>query len=311
MNDKNITYDTRIVAFIDILGFKEIIKKSAIDSTKINLIYSLLKYLKDWETIENWDLRYVEIEEDAQKKGVDSFDIRGKTNCTAFSDSIFISVKVNNNINEMASTLIVNLAYIGSILLEQGILIRGAITYGDIIHENNGIAFGQGLIDSYLLESNYSKYPRIILSDKLINELNYPLESKSNRYPYHQYVERFSDGCAGFHQLIYYQVISPWTEMSVVNLKNSLDRVRNVIVGGLDYSFQSPQVFEKYNWLKDRYNNLIILRDYNIKDKTANKEKNIKIKLYDLNENIVGQNIHYSHTDNVYEMIRKDKLTKL
>ncbi|UQD54982.1 hypothetical protein [Flavobacterium sp. K5-23] len=151
---KELTYERRIIAFIDILGFKEIVKQSENDTAKITLLYSVLEYLKDWEISDNWGLKFVEIEEDAQKKGVDYFDIRGKTNTTAFSDSIVISVKVNDNVNEMASTLIVNLAYIGSVLMEKGILFRGGLTIGNIIHNNNGTVFGQGLIDAYLLETN-------------------------------------------------------------------------------------------------------------------------------------------------------------
>lgn len=120
----------------------------------------------------------VEVEEDAQKRGVENFDISDKTNITAFSDSIVVSVKVDDNINEMASTLIINLSYIGAILLEKGILFRGGLTVGNLIHKENGTVFGQGLIDSYKLESNNAKYPRIILSDNLLKELNYPIETK-------------------------------------------------------------------------------------------------------------------------------------
>ena len=179
MDDSKIRYEKRLVAFIDILGFKEIVKQSEKDISKIELIYSVLDYLKNWEVQEKWDLRLVEIEEDAQKRGIENFDIRGKTNITAFSDSIVVSVKVDNNINEMASTLIINLAYIGAILLEKGILFRGGLTVGNLIHIENGTVFGQGLIDSYKLESNNAKYPRIVLSDKLLKELNYPIDTKS------------------------------------------------------------------------------------------------------------------------------------
>ena len=161
-------YDERLVAFIDILGFKEIVKQSEKDSSRIELIYSVLSYLKNWEVPKKWNLKFVEIEEDAQKKGIERFDIRNKTNSTSFSDSIVVSVKVENDINEVASTLIVNLAYIGAILFEQGILFRGGLTIGNIIHDEHGTVFGQGLIDAYKLESNNSKYPRIILSDKLL-----------------------------------------------------------------------------------------------------------------------------------------------
>ena len=71
-------YEYRLIAFIDILGFKEIVRQSEKDPTKVELLYSVLNYLKDWEVSENWDLRLVEIEEDAQKRGVENFDIRGK-----------------------------------------------------------------------------------------------------------------------------------------------------------------------------------------------------------------------------------------
>jgi len=298
MKDSEIKYEKRLVAFIDILGFKEIVKQSETDISKIELIYSALDYLKNWEAQEKWDLRLVEIEEDAQKRGVDNFDIREKTNITAFSDSIVVSVKVDDNINEMASTLIINLAYIGAFLLEKGILFRGGLTVGNLIHIENGTVFGQGLIDSYKLESNSAKYPRIILSDKLLKELNYPIETKRNRYPYHQYVDRFDDGCVGFHQMIYYQVIESWTEMTKEKLIESLGKVRKVIVGGLDTTFENPDVFEKYKWLKEQYNNLIILEDFDFETKT---HENIKLKIHELNEDIAGQNIHYLYTDNFYE----------
>jgi len=298
MKDSEIKYEKRLVAFIDILGFKEIVKQSETDISKIELIYSALDYLKNWEAQEKWDLRLVEIEEDAQKRGVDNFDIREKTNITAFSDSIVVSVKVDDNINEMASTLIINLAYIGAFLLEKGILFRGGLTVGNLIHIENGTVFGQGLIDSYKLESNNAKYPRIILSDKLLKELNYPIETKRNRYPYHQYVDRFDDGCVGFHQMIYYQVIESWTEMTKEKLIESLGKVRKVIVGGLDTTFENPDVFEKYKWLKEQYNKLIILEDFDFETKT---HENIKLKIRELNEDIAGQNIHYSYTDNFYE----------
>lgn len=304
MKRRELKYENRLVAFIDILGFKDIVTQSEKDPTKIKLLYSVLNYLKNWEVSENWNLRLVEIEEDAQIKGVENFDIRGKTNSTSFSDSIVVSVKVDNNANEMASTLITNLAYIGAILFEKGILFRGGLTIGNIIHKENGTVFGQGLIDAFKLESNNAKYPRIILSDILLKELNYPLDTKRNRYPYHQYIYRFEDGCVGFHQMIYFQVMESWTEMTAEKLTASLEKVRKVIVNGLDSSFEKPDVFEKYKWLKEQYNKLIILKDYDFHTKT---HENIKMKIRELNENIPDQNIHYSYTDSFYETNRNTK----
>ncbi len=281
-------YQERLVAFIDILGFKEIVRKSERSSGSINLIYDSLKFLKGRETSSNWDLQFVEIEEDAQKRNMLGFNISERTNCTSFSDSIAVSVECDeNNINESFSTLISNLSYVGATLMMKGILFRGGLTIGNVIHTPDGIIFGQGLIDAYQLESNSACYPRVLLSDNLIKKLNYPLESEKHSYPYHQYLKRFSDGSVGFHQMIYFEVLETWEEMSEKKLIQSLTKIKNTIIKGLDSSFETPRVFEKYLWLKKEYESLYI------------DEKN-KPKIYELNENISGQNIHYSYTDKFY-----------
>ena len=105
---KNIDFQNRIVAFVDILGFKNLIKDSENDMSKLELIYKVLNFLKNREKIEEWDLKFVEIEEDAQRKGIENFKINEKIMVTAFSDSIVISIKIDDEtkINELASTLI-------------------------------------------------------------------------------------------------------------------------------------------------------------------------------------------------------------
>lgn len=284
-----IKYENRLVAFIDILGFKDIIKDSEQNADKLRLIYDSLLFLKSKEKPAEWSLQFIEIEEDAQKRGVENFDIINKTSCTCFSDSIVVSVQIgDNNINEMTSTLIANLSFIGAKLMTEGILLRGAITIGNIIHQDNGLVMGQALIDAYQLEINIVKNPRIILSDKLLKQLNYPFLMKKDRYPYHQYINRFEDGCVGFHQMIYFQVLQTWTEMNVAILKTELSKIKQTIIQGLDSSFELPDVHNKYKWLKTEYNELIILED-------GGKEK-----ICELNENIPGENIHYSYTDNFY-----------
>src|SRR5690625_145502 len=99
--NKEVKYENRLVAFIDILGFSEIVKESKDNTDKINLIYSVLNYLKDWETSKNWYLKLIEIEEDTQKKEVYKLNIIGKTNLNSLLYSIVVSVIVDNYINEL------------------------------------------------------------------------------------------------------------------------------------------------------------------------------------------------------------------
>ncbi|MFM2018777.1 MAG: hypothetical protein RL007_2433 [Bacteroidota bacterium] len=285
----DINYENRIVAFVDILGFKEIIKKSERNLKKLQLLYQTLEFLKKRENSYKWNLQLIEIEEDAQKKGVSNFDIQSLTTCTCFSDSIVVSVKcTDNNINEITSTLIANLSYIGAQLMTEGILLRGGITVGKLIHLDNGIIMGQGLIDAYQLESNSAKYPRILISEKLIKSLNYPIDTKKNRYPYHQYLQRFEDGCVGFHQMIYFQVLQSSNMLDKQMLKRELKKIRKTIINGLDDNFEHSETHLKYLWLKKEYEKLIMT--------TIEKEK-----IYEINEGLSGNNIHFAYANNFYD----------
>lgn len=284
-----IAFEKRIIAYLDILGFKKIIHDSISDMTKFDNIHCILNFLKTWERPDEWGLSLIEIEEDAKKNNIEYFDIREISNCTCFSDTIVISVNVEDkDINSIFSTLISNLSTIGLKLLLDGVLIRGGITLGELIHKDNGVIVGPALIDAYELEDNCAKYPRIILSDKIIKELNYPLDHKNNRYPYHQYLKRFDDGCVGFHQMIYYQVLQSWVDLDEEEMKRDLRNIKKQIITGLDNSFENPSVYEKYIFLKDQYEKLCILGE------------GLKEKFYELNEDISKHNIHFGATESFY-----------
>ncbi len=286
-------YHERILAFVDILGFKELIRSSENDTTKLNAILNALSFLKSLEMPKNWTSEDLEIEECVQYKGIDRFKLQDSIRCTTFSDSIAVSVNVQENVNEAVSFLIVNLALVGYVLLQEGILLRGGITIGKLLHTDDGVVMGQGLIDAYELETTHAKYPRIILSKKLLQVLEYPIVSKSQSYPYHQYFERFDDGCVGFHQMKFLQVIQSATKYKGQSIKNSLNIIRKRIIHGLDENLDRPEVYAKYKWLKDAYNNLIILEE-------------AKGHLYDLNEGIREGNIHFSYTDDFYTAREKN-----
>ena len=255
----------------------------------MELISRSLGYFKKYEIPEQWGTGIVEIEEDAQSKGLDKFIVSDATTCTCFSDSIVVSVEVDkNNLNERFSTLVANLSKAGAILLCEGIFIRGGITIGEIVHESAGIVFGQGLIDAYELESAVAFYPRILVSTKLLSNLKYPLRQKRDRYPYHQYLERFEDGCVGFHQLIYFQVMQSVVPKDEELFKQKLKRAKTQIVKGLDANINKPEIFKKYFWMKKEYENLIILDD------------GIKEIIHDVSEGDCRSNIHFGYIDDIF-----------
>ena len=87
----------------------------------------------------------------------------------------------------------------------------------------------------------------------------------------------------------YFEVINSSFYNDIQTLKKIIERARNTIINGLDNSFHSSDVFAKYNWLKEKYNGLYI-------------EENIKPLIRCLNEDLAGNNIHYSYTKDFYDI---------
>lgn len=262
-------YTDHIVAFIDILGFKEMIFNSSKNPDMQNIIWQALNYLKKLEKNHEWVKNFMTVEEDAQRKNLNNFHIDNLIKVTCFSDSILISLKIEEKrFNEIFSTLVAYVAFIGNFLIRNGILIRGGITIGDLVHTKNGIVYGSGLIKAYELESKTAIYPRIIISKELKEKLNYPLMSKKERYPYHQYLKRFEDGCFGFDQLIILQVMDSLVDDLFLDMFGEekvtlINKVKDVILNGLNNNFENISVFNKYNWLKESFNDLILFTNIN------------------------------------------------
>ncbi len=135
-----VKYEQRIVAFVDVLGFS-------------NLVYS-----KTTDLISKYFTFVVEDFQNAVAKHGFQFLI--------ISDSIVLSTP---DTKENLKTIVVILYRLQQKLLEEeGILIRGGISHGELhLDRDSNIIVGQGLINAYKLESDAS-YPRVILDRSFI-----------------------------------------------------------------------------------------------------------------------------------------------
>lgn len=131
------TYTNRVVAFLDILGFKQLIY-----ANREAEIARALKLTKESE--------------------VAPFHNAPKMRLTAFSDSVVVSDEVGNGFGY--ARILHFTSYLVWQLLEMGILSRGGIGHGNLHHEN-GIVFGPALIQAYELESKQAIYPRVLVPD--------------------------------------------------------------------------------------------------------------------------------------------------
>ncbi|MEX0723503.1 MAG: hypothetical protein WD053_06490 [Gracilimonas sp.] len=87
---------------------------------------------------------------------------------TQFSDSIVVSFQLTDK-NAFIQLLDDIMQIVVNFILK-GYLVRGGITYGKLLHEEN-IVFGPAMISAYELESKIAIYPRIIFDKELVEEL--------------------------------------------------------------------------------------------------------------------------------------------
>lgn len=144
-------YDDYYVAFIDILGFKELLKTDSCES-----IYQIFDVLHK-KTTGYLNLNGVEIQAYQHIRH------------TILSDSVIVYIKASV---EDAFAALINICAKLQISLanrEEPILLRGGIAKGGLFHEND-VIYGEGLSKAYLLESNLAKYPRIVFSGELLKD---------------------------------------------------------------------------------------------------------------------------------------------
>lgn len=148
----NREYSKCYIAFLDMLGFKSIIGKSVCED--ICTIFDNIK--------KPFSAAYIGEKALISEESVKSLNIK------VMSDSIcfYIDTKCTNALLTLLMTCA--MFQINLIQLSTPILLRGAIVCGDI-YAKQDVTFGPGLTYAYLMEEHNAKYPRIILTNDVLN----------------------------------------------------------------------------------------------------------------------------------------------
>jgi len=157
--------EKRIVGFIDILGFKDMVNR--FDSGKEpELLNDIIEVLKSaGGLLRNEFPLPVSPLINVWKKLLE---------VKVFSDCFCISIPFEHPDFSFAENVKLYYQYISGfqiLLLEKGYLVRGGITIGSYYSDEN-IIFSGGLVDAYELESKVAKMPRITISETLLTEIN-------------------------------------------------------------------------------------------------------------------------------------------
>jgi hypothetical protein len=240
---KEIKYDNRIVAFIDILGFAEKIKKT--ETPKNNQINNLSKaFLRIREL-----LAIDEPDEDAAPT----------RQITQFSDSIVVSFDISED--KEFEYLLEELLHLQIELLKYDLLIRGGIYYG-LLYHNDKLLFGPALVKAYRLESKAANSPRIILPKSIndlvsIKKIENLISNDEDDFFYLDYFDCWNQ-----------ELIFPSDTAYVKHMK----RLKSKILEGL--KSEKPSIYSKYGWMKTKWNYTISkYRDENLELFALGKRK--------------------------------------
>jgi len=242
-------YEQRIVAFIDILGFKSLlegtVEKDGNDNENaIDAVVSAYEEIYDI-----WNL-------DENPSFIDSKPTQSKK-VSIFSDCVVVSFEVDQP-SEVFYTLL-EIKWLIMRLISRGMLCRGAVSMGKFIHTDRYL-FGPALVEAYMLESKAAMYPRVILDHSVIEA------GINNRGPHHSisqekaYVESLleqdSDG-------MYYIDYFFKAQSELDDLENDfpayIDNLANVIRKGLMGSshHSKADLRVKFSWMRERYNRMV------------------------------------------------------
>jgi hypothetical protein len=121
--DKSVEYERRIVAFYDILGWKNKIEWAGQDAQRLKLLRGTVLSFASYSEIQQGS------------------DIR----MTTFSDNVVVSGPVEER---LVPGFLLRLCYMQFAAALYGMFVRGGITIGDIVHDDT-VVFGPALNRAY------------------------------------------------------------------------------------------------------------------------------------------------------------------
>lgn len=231
-------YTNRYVAFIDILGFKALVSQSKNDPEIRKKLDRIMKYIANVHH-ENYSRDLPNIGKEV----------------SVFSDSIVISW--DGNVGGGGFQVLMDLIFICNDLLNEGILVRGGVVYGELIHDHDGArCFGPAMVAAYELESKHAKYPRILIDESVIEaDLRNPGLANTLEYEM-EYLENIMS--SGNDKRLYLNFLSQRFEFnSPEEYDYYIFQVRDFIISMLKKTYGNRRIFAKYRWLRIYFNKTV------------------------------------------------------
>jgi hypothetical protein len=235
------TYETRVVAFIDILGFKNSIDKSNKDEKEYERILQTLTDLKEF---------FIRPKDDYEIKADRA--LNADTQIIQISDSLIISrlAEEQGGIFYMLT----DCAFAIHLLISNGFLCRGAIKVGNMYHKDTTL-FGDAFVKAYLAESE-ERLPIIKFDNDLFEIVkNYPGPANKGFEEWEiQFIKKnCKEVMTGIFYLDYFTDYDDRVGGGEGTASTHYSKLRDIIIAGLQIP-KTSSAYEKYRWAADQFN---------------------------------------------------------
>lgn len=186
-------YEERYVAFVDILGFRSLVRESETNRTRFEQLLGVLDSLATNRRLSEAISRGASNRLGAAFSPlIGNPEISGliarPIHVSMFSDSIVVSTPPSY------PGLVANLKIVTALalqILELGALTRGGLVKG-LVCQGEDYLFGPAVVMAYDLERTVAKYPRIIVGDEVMASIRDDV--LSSEYHLSEYIRPDSDG---------------------------------------------------------------------------------------------------------------------
>jgi hypothetical protein len=232
-----IEYQDRYCAFVDILGFRNLVESLETDNRQFQELKALLRRVHDVKRVDAGEARIV---------------------AQSISDAVALSAPITP-VGLMGLFEAVKELYID--LLCQGYFMRGAIVRGKLYHEGQTM-FGSALVRAYQFEAEIARYPRVIVTQEVRD--NMLANTGRGEEPYskiHEELKQSSDGPMHLHVLgpivaLLNKDGTPYSTLTAQE-KATLARYRGIkpiLQERFAASMDNPRHFEKVRWVAEYWN---------------------------------------------------------
>ena len=241
-------YEDRYVAFIDILGFREMVARMGRAPSFYNDMLSNLSAMR----------RTLPPREEKA-----ATDLRVQT----FSDSIVLSTGPTP---DGLWHLLFVVHDLTNALLPRGIFIRGGVARGRMHHEND-ILLGEAMVEAYDLETKVAGHPRIVLSKRVWLDSQQAAKADPILATYYSSrLIRAPDGPAFLHVLCEYQAFNAQdrdasprgTKSHPLNRRG--EKIRKAIAERLEEAIDSPAHFLKVRAFAEYWNATVVQNRFGV-----------------------------------------------